>query len=182
MNEDLVASHIDEVNRAASEYLKGKTPAEVGKELNISPAKASSLISEWKSMAANSDAVRARAREALSGADMHYNNLIAEAYNLAQEARDSNYSEGMSDNQALRLRADVIKMVADLEAKRISMLQQAGLLENQELADQLLEQEKKQAIITKIIMEVVGKCPVCKPKVLQRMSGLDAVVIEGEVG
>ena len=87
----------------------------------------------------------------------------------------------MTANQSLSLRAGVIKTIADLEAKRIDMLQRAGLLENQELAEQLIEQERKQELITKIIVEVVSKCPTCKPRVLQRMSGLDTVIVESEV-
>ena len=178
---DEMSDHITKVNEVAAEYLKGKNVAQIGQELNITPATASRYLSEWKGMAANSDAVRARAREALSGADLHYNTLIADAYALVQEAKDANYEENMTANQSLSLRAGVIKTIADLEAKRIDMLQRAGLLENQELAEQLIEQERKQELITKIIVEVVSKCPTCKPRVLQRMSGLDTVIVESEV-
>lgn len=179
---DLV-KHIEEVNEVAAEYLKGKNPVAIANELGLTPAKVSSHIREWKGMASNSDAVRARAREALAGADLHYNGLIAEAYKLIDEAKTAAEEQDMSVNQSLSMRATSLKMVADLEAKRIAMLQQAGLLENQELADQIIEQERKQEIITKIIMDVVGQCKVCKPRVLQRMSGLESsIIVEGQVG
>ena len=59
---DLV-KHIEEVNEVAAEYLKGKNPVAIANELGLTPAKVSSHIREWKGMASNSDAVRARARE-----------------------------------------------------------------------------------------------------------------------
>lgn len=61
------------------------------------------------------------------------------------------------------------------------MLQKAGLLENRELAEQLVENEKKQAAIMEIIKEVISTCNHCKPKVLKRMSQMngEAVIING---
>ena len=37
------------------------------------------------------------------------------------------------------------------------MLQKAGLLENKELSDQLLETERKQELLMKVLIEVSGK-------------------------
>ena len=158
-----LAEHLDEVNQVAAEYLKGKTETEISNELAIPRHRVVTLVKEWKTMAANSDAVRVRAREALAGEDAHYSKLIKEAYDLLEDAKFA---------ESLGQRAGAIKLIADIEKSRIDMLQRAGLLENRELAEQMIETEAKQEAIMKIIKEVVSDCPVCKPKVLSRMAGI----------
>lgn len=183
-HEDEIIEHLDKLNRVAGEYLKGKNETEISKELDIPRTKVVAFLSEWRTTASNSAAVRARAREALAGADTHYTSLIKEAYKIIEEANTANENGDLSQNQTLSHRAAALKMVADWEAKRIDMLQKAGLLENQELSEKLLEQERQQEQIMNIIKDVVGSCPVCKPKVLSRISGLNGnpvTIVEGNV-
>jgi hypothetical protein len=156
-----IIEHMEEVNRVASEYIKGFNETEISKELDIPRGRVSSLLKEWRSMASNSEAVRARAREALSGADQHYSRLIKQAYEVIEDAN----TQG-----SLSAKTAAIKLILDIETKRIDMLQKAGLLENKELSDQLLETERKQELLMKVLIEVSGKCPVCKLKVLDRLS------------
>lgn len=168
--------HMEEVNKVASEYIKGLNETEISKELDIPRARVSSLLREWKTLASNSEAVRARAREALAGADQHYSKLIKQAYEVIDEA---------TVNSNLSAKTAAIKLILDIESKRIDMLQKAGLLENKELADQLLEQERKQDVLMKILTEVSGSCPKCKHEVLKRLAEAsgpngEAVVIPHE--
>lgn len=156
-----ILTHIEEVNKVATEYIKGLNESEISKELDIPRARVSSLLREWKNMASNSEAVRARAREALSGADTHYSRLIKQAYEVIDEAN----IQGM-----LTAKTAAIKLILDIESKRIDMLQKAGLLENKELADQLLETERKQEVLMNILKEVSGSCAKCKPEVLRRLA------------
>lgn len=165
--------HIEEVNKVATEYIKGLNETEISKELDIPKARVSSLLREWKQMASNSEAVRSRAREALASADVHYSKLIKQAYEVIDEA---------TANSNLTAKTTAIKLVLDIESRRIDMLQKAGLLENKELADQLMETERKQELLTNILKEVSGQCHTCKPKVLQRLAEVsgptgEAVVI-----
>jgi NADH:ubiquinone oxidoreductase subunit E len=168
-----ILSHIEEVNKVASEYIKGLNESEISRELDIPRARVSSLLREWKTMASNSEAVRARAREALSAADTHYSRLIKQAYEVIDEA---------TINSNLGAKTNAIKLVLDIEAKRIDMLQKAGLLENKELADQLLETERKQELIMNILKDVAAKHPHIKNEILQRLAEVsgptgEAVVI-----
>jgi len=184
VKEQDVIEHLETVNRIAAEYLKGKNESEISKELSIPRPRVVSYLSEWKNTAANSEAVRSRAREALAGADVHYTEIIKGAYGIIQEASEAHAMENLSLSAKLSHTETALKMVADLEARRISMLQQAGLLENRELADQLVEQEKQQEAIMKIIKDVIGNCPVCKPRVLQRLAGIGKqpiTIVEGQV-
>jgi predicted transcriptional regulator len=171
---DLI-EHIEEVNAVASAYFTGKNETEISKELDIPRARVSAHLREWKGMASNSEAVRARAREALSAADQHFGKLIKQSYEVIEEA-------GFNSNLSAKTAA--IKLVLDIEKTRIDMLQKAGLLENKELADQLLETERKQELLVKILKEVTNECSHCKPKVLTRLAEVsgpqgEAAVIYG---
>lgn len=166
-------THIEEVNRVATEYMKGYNETEISNELDMPKARVSSLLKEWRAMAGNSEAVRSRAREALSAADQHYSRLIKQAYEVIDEATTT------SD---LRSKNSAIKLVLDIESRRIEMLQKAGLLENKELADQLLETERKQELIMNILKDIAVKYPQIKNEILTRLSEVsgptgEAVVI-----
>jgi hypothetical protein len=168
-----ILDHIEEVNRVATEYIKGLNETEISKELDIPKARVSSLLREWKNMASSSEAVRSRAREALASADVHYGKLIKQTYEVIDEA---------TTTSNLSAKTAAIKLVLDIESRRIDMLQKAGLLENKELADQLMETERKQELLMSILKEVSGQCPMCKPKVLGRLAEVsgptgEAVVI-----
>lgn len=156
-----IVSHIEEVNIVAAEYIKGKDASAISKELDIPRNRVLSLLNEWRDMIANNEAVRIRAREALAGADQHYNHLIRQAYEVIEDA---------TTMANLSAKTAAIKLVMDIESKRIDMLQKAGLLENKELADQLLEQEKKQEVLIKILREVSGECPKCRNEVARRLA------------
>lgn len=164
--------HIEEVNAVATEYIKGLNETEISRELDIPKARVSALLREWKTMASNSEAVRSRAREALAAADQHYNKLIRQAYEVIDDA---------NANQTQNTKLAAIKLVLDIEKERIGMLQKAGLLENKELADQLLETERKQELLVKILAEVSGQCPTCKPKVLSRLAEVSGPTGEAAV-
>ena len=82
---DLV-DHLDQVNTVVTEYLKGNDPTVISKELEIPRTRVVQLINEWKVMASANDAIRARAKEALVGADTHYTKLITKAYEVIDES------------------------------------------------------------------------------------------------
>ena len=160
-SEAALVNHLDLVNRVASEYLKGSDASEISKILNIPRTKVTELITDWRVMAANNQAIHARAKEALAGADQHFSSLIKKAYEVIDSA----------DTTAnLTAKTTSIKLIADIESKRLEMLQKAGLLDNQELADELLETERKQEILISILKEVTSSCESCRPKVLTKLS------------
>jgi sugar-specific transcriptional regulator TrmB len=160
-SEAALVNHLDLVNKVASEYLKGSDASEISKILNIPRTKVTELLTDWRVMAANNQAIHARAKEALAGADQHFSSLIKKAYEVIDSA----------DTTAnLTAKTTSIKLIADIESKRLEMLQKAGLLDNQELADELLETERKQEILITILKEVTSSCESCRPKVLTKLS------------
>jgi hypothetical protein len=160
-SEAALVNHLDLVNKVASEYLKGSDASEISKILSLPRAKVTELLTDWRVMAANNQAIHARAKEALAGADQHYSSLIKKAYEVIDSA---------DQTANLTAKTTSIKLIADIESKRLEMLQKAGLLDNQELADELLETERKQEILINILKEVTSSCEACRPKVLKKLS------------
>jgi hypothetical protein len=168
-SESELIDHLDQVNQVVSEYLKGNDPTIISKELAIPRTRVVALINEWKVMASANDAIRARAREALVGADTHYTKLITKAYEVIDES---------SMTQNLSAKTAGIKLVLDIESRRIDMLQKAGLLENKELAEEMVEIEKKQEILVGILRDIASSNPEVRDLIMQRLS---AIAKDGEV-
>lgn len=170
-NELDLVKHLDIVNKVASEYLKGSNETQISKDLDIPRAKVVTYLNEWRQMASNNQAIHARAKEALAGMDKHYSSLIQKAYEVIEDA----------DTAAnLNAKTSAIKLIADIEAKRLEMLHRAGLLDNKELADEMVAMEKKQEIIVNILKDVTSECNICRPKVMKRLSDAtdEAVLID----
>jgi hypothetical protein len=167
--EEQLVKHLDEVNKVVEEYLKGNDPTKISKELALPRTKVVALIEEWRQMAADNAAIRARAKEALVGADTHYNKLIAKAYEVIDDA---------TTTANLGAKNAAIKLVMDIEKTRIDMLQKAGLLENQELAEEMIEIEEKQQILVSILRDVASEHPEIRDKIMSRLS---QVARKGEV-
>jgi hypothetical protein len=161
--------HLDEVNKVVTEYLKGQDPTKISKDLDIPRTRVVSLINEWKVMASANDAIRARAKEALAGADTHYSKLITKAYEVIDES-------SMTNNLSAKTQA--IKLVMDIEKSRIEMLQKAGLLENKELAEEMVQIERRQEVLVEILREIASTHPEVRDLIMQRLS---QIAKEGEV-
>ena len=164
-----LVQHLDEVNRVVEEYLKGNDPTKISKELTIPRTRVVAHINEWKAMASANDAIRARAKDALAGADAHYSKLISKSYEVIDEA-------SMTNNLSAKTAA--IKLVMDIESKRIDMLQKAGLLENKELAEEMVEVERRQEVLVGILRDIASSHPEVRNLIMERLS---AIAKEGEV-
>jgi hypothetical protein len=176
MAEVELADHFDRMNRVVSELLKGNSATQIATITGLQRKEVLSLIDDWKNVVHNDNSARERAKEAVSGADQHYAMLIKEAWKTVEDA----------DTQGqLGTKATALKLIADIETKRIGMLQQVGLLDNAELATQIAETEHKQEILVKILKEVTSSCSKCKLEVAKRLSQItgvvEPVVIEQEV-
>jgi hypothetical protein len=171
-NEIEVAGQFDQMNKVIEELLKGNTPSQIARSLDLTRVQVETHISTWKEFVHDNSAIKARAKEALAGADEHYNMLIKEAWRTVEQA---------DVQDALNVKAQTLKLIADIEAKRIDMLNKAGVLENDGMANELLETERKQDLLVKILKEVTANCNTCKWEVSRRLSEItgqvEAVII-----
>jgi hypothetical protein len=162
-----LADHYDRMNKVVEELLKGNTATQIATITGLKRAEVIDLIGEWKSVVHNDTSSRERAKEAISGADQHYAMLIKEAWKTVEDADQSGQ---------LNVKANALKLISDIETKRIGMLQQVGLLDNAELATQIADTERKQDILVKILKEVTSICPKCKMEVAKRLSQITGIV------
>jgi hypothetical protein len=160
VSNDLV-KHLDDVNAVAAEYLKGLDSAQISKELDIPRTRVNSLLNDWRQLASSNEAIHARAREALAGADQHYSSLIRKAYEVIDSA---------DQTSNLGAKTTAIKLITDIEAKRIDMLQRAGLLDNKEIAEELATMERKHEILINILKEVAQNHPGIRNEIMSRLS------------
>jgi len=174
MSEIEVAKQFDQMNKVVEELLKGNTPSQIARTLDLTRVQVSNHIDNWKQVVKDSNVIRERAKEALHGADQHYQLLIKEAWTLSDDADTAGQ---------LGVKASALKLIADIEAKRIDMLNKAGVLENDSMADEILESERKQEVLVNILRDVTSNCDHCKWEVAKRLSEvtgqLEAVVIDG---
>jgi len=173
MSELEPAVHFDRMNKVVQELLKGNSATQIATITGFSRKEVIEYVDEWKSVVHNDTNLRDRAREAISGADEHYAMLIKEAWKTVEDA----------DTQGqLNVKAGALKLIADIETKRIAMLQSVGVLENTQIASQIAEAERKQEILVAILKEVTASCPKCKMDVAKRLSQItgivEAIVIE----
>jgi hypothetical protein len=159
--------HMDRMNAVVEKLLQGNSPTQIATLTGFQRKEVIEFIDEWKNIVHNDDAIRDRAKEAISGADQHYAMLIKEAWKTVEDA----------DTQGqLSVKSGALKLIADIETKRIAMLQSVGVLENNELASQVSEAERKQEILVKILKEVTSTCPKCKMDVARRLSQVTGIV------
>lgn len=161
MSEAPLVEHLDQMNKVVAKYLEGNDPTKISKELGLSRQKVVSYLDEWKIMASNNAAIRERAREALVAADTHYNKLISQTYEVIDDA---------TTQANLSAKTTAIKLVLDIESRRIDMLQKAGLLENKELAEEMLEIENRQDILMNILKDIAAEHPEVRDKIMRRLS------------
>lgn len=158
-----IVQHLDEVNKVVAEYLKGSDPTKISKDLNMPRTRVVAHLNEWKVMVSANDAIRSRAKEALAAADAHYGKLISKAYEVIDEA---------TMNNNLSAKTAGIKLVLDIESRRIDMLQKAGLLENKELAEEMLQIEKRQEVLIAILRDIASEYPQVRDEIMKRLSDI----------
>lgn len=160
---DKIVKHLDEVNKVATQYLKGLDSAQISKELDIPRNRVNALLNDWRKMAANNEAIHARAREALAGADQHYSGLIQKTYEVIESADSTNN---------LGAKTNAIKLISDIEAKRLDMLHRAGLLDNKEVAEELARMEEKHEVLINILKSIASKYPEVRDEIMRKLSGI----------
>lgn len=152
---------IDQMNSVVAAHLKGDNATVIARNTGMKRAQVLEYIEEWKQLASNNKTIQARASEALTSMDEHYSMIIRELWGVLEEA---------DMNNDLKTKTSVLKNLADIEGKRVDLLQKAGLLDNQQIGDEVVEMERKHEILIGILREVTSECPHCKVEVARRLS------------
>ena len=162
-----LSDHFDRMNKVVGELLKGNNPTSIAAIAGLQRKEVIELIDEWKSVVHNDTSTRERAKEAISGADQHYAMLIKEAWKTVEDADQAGQ---------LNVKATALKLIADIEGKRISMLQEIGLLDSAEIAAQIAETEHKQEILIKILKDIAKDYPDVRREIMKRLSQITGII------
>lgn len=164
-------SHIEKV---ADLYVKGVTsPYTIARRLGIKAVEAKAAIEQWHEIIQNDAEARDVARDHLNAMVKRYDKLLQEANENLDRLNSLEFDEKIS----AQINA-TLKNIADFDAKRVDLLQKAGLLDAHELGDELAEREQREAMLLNILRNDL--CDHCKVTVRDRLTALTGVV-EGTV-
>jgi hypothetical protein len=149
------------MNQVVQAHLKGDNPTQIARITGFKRVEVLRYLEEWQDIARNDKTIKARAQEALTSMDEHYAMIIRELWETLEQA---------DMNNDLRTKTSILKNLADIEGKRVDLLQKAGLLDNQDLGNEVVEMERKHEILISILREVTSDCPNCKTEVARRLS------------
>ncbi len=152
----------ERMDKFSNLWLSGeKNPTVIARELKTTRAEVLTLIDEYKAIIHDDPEVRSRAKEALYEADQSLDRIVKRSWETVEQADDAG---------DLKTKATILKNIADIEGKRVDMLQKAGLYDDAAMGDELAEMEEKQAMLIAILREVTADCDHCKVEVAKRLS------------
>ena len=159
-------AYYQNMDAVARLHMQGKNPTVIARELDIPRKDVLVLVNDWKSTIAAQHASTDRALDALNQMDEHYAHLITESYEALQQIEEDLGQSGFTATK-IQQKLAAIKTIADLESKRLDALQRAGILDAQDMGDQMAKIEEHQAILIDILKN--NLCSVCKPEVMHRL-------------
>lgn len=158
-----LAARWDRVNDIVTLYLKGEPIPKIAKKLKLKIAEVQDFINEWKADIRHNQPIQVKARDSVHNADQHFTALIREFYDVVEDAKDTGN---------LSARNTALKSIAELEAKRVEMLQKTGLLDIEAMGEAVIENEKKMKILVDLLRGRVEECRSCGPIIERELSRL----------
>ena len=160
------------IEEVAKLHLQNKTPYQIGKELGIKTIEAKQAIAQWQEIVQNDMNSRDAARDYLNDMVHRYEELMREARDNLANLKSMSFDEKISAQINTTL-----KLIGELDAKRVEFLQKAGLLDASDLGDELAEREEREALIIDVMKNTL--CENCKNNVglrIEEVMAADTVV------
>lgn len=156
--------------------LQGNTPAAIAKQLKIGRLEVKKLLEDYRLALSQDVEARDLARDYLFKMSTHFDKLINIAYDHMDNVNMLDFN-----HQVAGRKAEVIKLIAELEAKRLDAMQKAGLLDAADTTAEIKEIQDKQSRLIDIIRSQL--CPSCRNKVAYELSKItgQAEVVSVEV-
>lgn len=152
-------------NAIVDDFLKGNTNyTDLAKRHSIKRADAIIMLDEWKQYVRSDKSFKEMGRERLHEMDRHYGLIIQEMWDSHQDLKDSG---------EFHKAATVLKMISEVEAKRQDALQKAGMYDDGELADMVMETERKTQAIAEFLMKLAADYPELKPKIIEALKKIE---------
>lgn len=162
--------HYDEsMERIIELDLQGLNATQIAKETGLQRKVVVASLQEIKAAWQNDAEARDLARDHLNKLVKHYDILIKKSYDLMDEIDALNMS-----HQVAAQKNAILRTIGDFEAKRVDVLQKAGLLESAEIGDEIAQWEEEKQSMLSILRDL---CTVCQSKVGNRIMKLNGETV-----
>lgn len=163
-----------QMESVASHMLKGHTEFKTARDLGLKVVEVRALWDSYKERLENDSFSRDAARDHLNLMIVQYDNLLTGLHANLNDLDDLVYDEKISAQRVATART-----IADLQAKRVDLLQKAGLLDQGDLGDELAEREKQEAALLDILRNDL--CDNCRAVVAVKLQKISKQVEVTEV-
>lgn len=157
----------DDAHKIIQLHLEGRTPTYIAKATGFQRKDVIQYVEAFKAVAKDDDLLRARAQEVVHEFDGQYSKIISEFWDLIKDAE--------TDGD-LKTRTTALKNLADVQAKRVEVLQKSGLLSDAALGDEMAAMEEKHEKLAAILRDVTAHCNKCRVEVARRLSDVSGKV------
>lgn len=151
-----------EMEEVAKHMMKGHSEYKTARDLGLKVVEVKSLWEQYRERLNNDTLARDAARDYMNMMVKQYDNLIAKAHANLEELENLEYDEKISAQVNT-----TIKTIGDLQAKRVDTLQKAGLLDANDLGDELAEREERETMLINILRNDL--CDDCRPAVARKL-------------
>lgn len=168
MSTDLdVIRYAEKQDKVVSLYCRGMKITDIMKATGLQKQQVDRMLVDYKEFALQDRVLREMSRETLIKTRQHYDDLIEQMYLAVGEAEQ---------NGDYKVQLDGLKKIADAENQRVAFMQKAGLLVDDELGQQLIDQEKKQQVLVDILRKVSKKYPDIGLEIANELSKVTGIV------
>lgn len=160
-NEVEIQDRYDRMHKVVQAHVEGLTETQIAKRLGYKRAEVVGFLDEYREYAKDNKLIQARAMEVVHDYDQGQNRVISEAWSLHEDAKNSG---------DLKLQAVVQKNIADMQSKRVEVLQKVGMYSSMDMGDQMAEQEEKIEQITQLLKDVAEEYPPARAMIISRIN------------
>lgn len=160
----------ESIEKVAKLYAEGVTsPYTIARRLGIKVVEARASLEQWHEILREDQSSTDAARDALNVMLQRYDKLLEEANHNLENLKALVFDEKVS--------AQIVattKLIGDLDAKRVDLLQKAGLLDAHDLGDELAEREEREEALINILRNDL--CPDCRMTVARKLQEVTQTV------
>lgn len=172
---DIVASHDSEQERklmVVRLYAESRDKNYIQSQTGVPPAAQKKIIAEFNEYSRNDLYTQQRGREIVGQVDQHFSSLISQLYSVVDEA---------DMNSDYKIKASTLKMIAELEAKRVDVLQRAGVLSAQSVGDEVAQTAIKHKKILDLLKSIAAKDKNIAREIAEGIADIEGQVISVRV-
>ncbi len=150
------------MEEVAKHMMRGESEYQAARRLNMKVVEVRSLWQNYKDRLNNDALARDAARDSLNVMVKQYDDLIKVLHDNLYGLNDLDYKDKISSQIVATTKA-----IGDLQAKRVDLLQKAGLLDAHDLGDELAEREEREALLINILRNDL--CDDCRSVVARKL-------------